>query len=316
MNGIHGLVLALAEGQCGLVRAKQLVDLGLTKDAIRNLVVRGLLDHVHKGVYRVGTGEMTSDQKLIAACLTAPHAVGSHGTAAALLGLRRAPRDRIEMTIGHEDRLSVPGVLAHRSNRIDPDDIVYRLNGARITTPERTLFDMASVLDPYELRSMAQDAINRELTNALSLAEIDRRLGGQGRPGARSFHDLVAWLGVELPPVESDGELRLFEALERAGVNPVRQHWVELRNGSRIRFDIALPPVRVGLEHDHSFWHSNPGRVVYDKWRDVHARWVWWETHRFTDVSVRNDLREIVAFVKFLYADLTRQSTFREPFAF
>ena len=305
MTQLQGLVFGIAEGQHDLVTWGQLRDLGVSKATIHDWTNRGFLTRDCKGVYRVGRGEPRTAQRLAAACLSAPHAVGSHGTAAGILGLRKAPRDRLELTIGHNDKLAVPNVLVHRSNRIDPDDVVYRLGGERITSVERTLFDMASVLDPYELRSMAQDAIHKELTNALSLAEIDRRLGGQGRSGASAFHELVEWLGADLPPVESDGELRLFEALARAGVHPVRQHWVQLRTGAWIRFDIALPPIRVGLEYDHSFWHSNPGRVEADKWRDIHARWVWWETHRFTELNVQDDLREIVAFVKFLYAGLS-----------
>jgi len=307
MTKLHGLVLAIAEGQHDLVTYAQLRGLGLSKRAIRHLLVSGFLERVERAVYRVGRGELSPTQRLAAACFAAPHAVASHGSAAALYGLRKAPRDRLEMSIGHNDTLFVPGVLAHRSNRIDPDDIIHRLGGVRITSPERTLFDMASVLDPYELRSMAQDAINKEITNAESLAEIDRRLGGKGRPGTAAFRDLVRWLGAELPPVESDDELILFEGLERAGLNPERQVWVQLRTGARIRFDIGLRPVRAGLEVDHSFWHANPARVQSDKERDIQARWVTWETHRFTEVNVRNNLREIIAFVKFLCTDLTRR---------
>ncbi len=305
MTQLQGMVLGIAEAQHDLVTWGQLRDLGVPSSTVHDWTERGFLTRACRGVYRVGRGELRTEQRLTVACLSAPRAVGSHGTAASIHGLRKAPRDRLELTIGHNDTLAVPNVLVHRSNRVDPDDIVFRVGGERITNVERTLFDMASVLDPSELRSMAQDAINKDLTNALSLAEIDRRLGGQGRPGAAVFHELVAWLGVDLPPVESDGELRLFDALERAGVHPVRQHWVTLRTGAKIRFDIALPPIRVGLEHDHSFWHSNPGRVEADKWRDIHARWVWWETHRFTELNVQDDLREIVAFVKFLHDSLS-----------
>jgi hypothetical protein len=50
------------------------------------------------------------------------------------------------------DDVAPPGVVLHRSPPLHPDDVTV-VHGLRVTTPARTLVDMAEVLDRDELRA-------------------------------------------------------------------------------------------------------------------------------------------------------------------
>src|SRR5262249_3919121 len=148
-------------------------------------------------------------------------------------------------------------VRIHRTNRLDDRDIVTYANGLRVTTPARTLFDIAADLDPVAMSSVMQDALNRRLCTPWSLGDVAERMIGQGRPGAAVFRTVVDGRVAELPPVGSHAELALADALEAAGLpSLVRQLEVRLVTGATMRLDLAVPEVRFDIEVDDPAWHA------------------------------------------------------------
>lgn len=81
----------LAESQHGHVTRAQLLGLGLGRAAIHHRVRTGRLIPIHAGVYGVGQRPATPVARAAAAAVLAcgDSAVLSHGSAAALWGLRR-----------------------------------------------------------------------------------------------------------------------------------------------------------------------------------------------------------------------------------
>ena len=68
-------------------------------------------------------------------------------TAARLWKARRLPRDeRIHVLVPHGRSPRLSGVVVHRCRAIAPVDITTRDDGLRLTSPPRTLFDIADVL--------------------------------------------------------------------------------------------------------------------------------------------------------------------------
>src|SRR3954471_486081 len=90
----------LAQRQHGVVTLSQLRSLGLTASGVRDRAARGRLHRVHRGVYSVGHPLLTGGGRRMAAVLACgPDAVLSHRSAAALWGLRRDSRARIDVSV-------------------------------------------------------------------------------------------------------------------------------------------------------------------------------------------------------------------------
>ena len=67
----------------------------------------------------------------------------SHASAAAAWELRRSGAGAIDVTVGPGGRARHPGLRLHRSGRLHPDEIAH-VEGLPVTTPARTLLDLAA----------------------------------------------------------------------------------------------------------------------------------------------------------------------------
>lgn len=84
-----GVITALAERQHGVIAAPQLYSLGLSETQVRTRAGNGLLHRVHRGVYAMGTRNLTPKGQWMAAVLASgENAVLSHQAAGELWHLR------------------------------------------------------------------------------------------------------------------------------------------------------------------------------------------------------------------------------------
>jgi very-short-patch-repair endonuclease len=254
-------IAELAARQHGLVARRQLALLGLGEDAIDYRVARGLLHRTHRGVYAVGHTATTGHAVWMAAVLAAgPDAVVSHRSAAALWGVRDTHRSSAEVTCPR--RLDIPGVDSHRTV-LPPDEVTVE-HGIPVTTPARTLFDLAAVVTEQQLRHALNEAEIRRLASPLSLdaliARHPRRKGTQALKSAldtqrqtgetitksrleRRFLELVDAHGLPRPkmnhplgPYEPDAlwpEQRLVVELDSYGIHTTRQAFEQDRARDR-----------------------------------------------------------------------------------
>jgi hypothetical protein len=168
------------------VSRAQLLALGLGHGAIDHRVARGLLHPVHRGVYAVGHGALSRHGLWMAAVLAAgPGAVLSHRSAAALWAIRDTQRVRPEVTVARRRNLS--GVDTHRIAL--PADEVTTHHGIPVTTPARTLLDLAEQLTVQGLERAVHEAEYRRLTSPLSLDAVLTR--HQGRRGTAALKKIV-----------------------------------------------------------------------------------------------------------------------------
>jgi very-short-patch-repair endonuclease len=161
-----------------LLRADQLADLDFSWNAIKHRLERGLMRRLWHGMYLLGPDAPSYRTLARAGVLTCKdEAVVSCEWAGYFWGIRPEPQLPVEVTRtagSHRGRKNK--VLVHRTLLTDPRDYTERL-GLPVTTPERTILDLAETLSQYELEALIADAIVRKLVTVHSLIAIVNRAG-------------------------------------------------------------------------------------------------------------------------------------------
>lgn len=180
-----------------MVTRTQLLSADVSEFVIEHRVERGRLIRVHRGVYRI-VPQLSPWGRWMAACLACgPGAVVSHGSAAALWDLSSGPpQASIDITVVRR-RCRHPGVRAHRTTALRPDETT-RQAGVPVTTVARTVLDLAA-RGPIRAaeRSLAR-ALDEGLTSRTAVAELVERY--PRRVGARRVRTLLADAGRNRRP--------------------------------------------------------------------------------------------------------------------
>jgi len=136
-----------------------------------------------------------------------------------------------------------------------------------VTTPARTLLDLAGVLDADELGRCTDEALRRRL---LSLDELRRVFDRHSGAGRRRLAPVRAVLADRVPgydPGANDWEQRMDRLWDLLALPPaVRQHTVRV-GGHRYRVDRAIPELKLAVEWVGKEFHSLEGRFVRDRLR-------------------------------------------------
>lgn len=260
------VVARIAAGQHGLVTRDQLVGARLGRGAIAHRVLRGRLHHMHRGVYLVGHPVAPPLAHELAGVLTCgAGAVLSHLSAArcwALLKHADGSAEReVDVTVAARRPLKRPGVRIHYMARLDPCDVTAR-EGIPITTPARTLLDLAATVEGRELERALAEAEVRRLVSPQQLAHL--LAAASGRRGAAA---LKAVLRNQAGPslTRSKAEERVL-ALVRAARLPVPQ--TNTRVG-RHEVDLYWRDEHLALEVDGYAFHSSRTAFERDRLRDA-----------------------------------------------
>jgi len=141
----------LAARQHGVVTREHLRELGVGENAIDARVKSGRLWRVHRGVYAVGRPTLTLKGRFLAAVLSCgPSAALSHIAAAVLWGLLPERGPRIDVTVPRGGQRGRRGALIIHRAALPEADVTTK-DGIRVTTPARTLLDLADVLTTRQL---------------------------------------------------------------------------------------------------------------------------------------------------------------------
>jgi very-short-patch-repair endonuclease len=303
MSMIDIEIMRIAERRRNLVTRSQLETLGLSIKQIDNRLHDGRLHRVLRRVYSTVEPPLPLEVRRLALCLAIPGGVISHTAAATYWRLRGVPRDRLELTISSKRGVANTTAVIHRTNLMPAHHIVRLLDGLRLTSPARTLFDLGGLLDLETHLSAVDDAYQRELTTPQELREVYDELAGRGRRGSAALRDALAEIPPQARPTMSAYELRLARALIASGLpEPTRQHVVRLLDGTFVRIDLAYPDRRLAIEVDHTHWHAGLAATARDKARDVQLARVSWETLRVTDDDLDRRLGYVVGSVRDIYA--------------
>lgn len=209
-------VTEIAGAQFNRVARRQLIELGMSKKAIDHRVAAGRLVVVEEGVYAVAPVLEHDDWgRWMAATLTAPGSLLSHASAAAAWDFWALPRVFETVTRpGSGGPRRHGAVLVFRSSTIASDETVLR--GVPITTPPRTLLDLAAHLSGRALARAVRDAVRLERTTVGELADVLGR--HPRRRGTAALAAVLArYTGLPIERARSGAEVRAFEILRDAG---------------------------------------------------------------------------------------------------
>jgi predicted transcriptional regulator of viral defense system len=203
----------LAARQHNLITTRQLRRLGFTKQQILERVRNARLHRIHRGVYAVGTPNLTRKGWYLAAVLACGNgAVLSHNSAASLRRIQDAPLSPVHVTVppGNGSRTR-KGIKVHRANTIE----FTTTSGIRTTTPARTLMDLSHTIEQRDFERALDEAHHLTLLHQPSLrrlfathprrsARLRRALPNAGTTRTKSQNEeaFVAWLdryGVPRP---------------------------------------------------------------------------------------------------------------------
>ena len=166
-----------------------------------------------------------------------------------------------------------------------------RADGIAITSPPRTAFDAAAVLDAAELESLIEHGIDLGYFVIPKLSALSQRAGVRGRAGSGRFTAVLAARPAWRRPVRSKHELRLERAMRQRGFPPlVREHRLVLHDGEVIRPDLGIPNDNFFVEMDHLTWHGRRETSANDRRRDLKARASGFHVERVSDIALDTDL--------------------------
>jgi len=164
-------VWALARRQHGVVTGAQLRAMGLTRSAISHRVRTGRLWRLHRDVFAVGRAELTREGRWLAAVLACGEGAAlSHLSAAALWEIReRLPPRCAQVSVPtHAGRGRRRGVDLRCVTTLRTNDVSER-NAIPVTTLQRTLIDLAAILEEKQLKSALRQSERRHRLNLADL---------------------------------------------------------------------------------------------------------------------------------------------------
>ena len=280
------MIARLAARQRGVVARRQLLTLGLSRDAIALRRHDGRLLSLHAGVYAVGHRQLRTEGKWFAAVLACgPGAVLSHRAAvlshrAAAAAWGPAWSDRIEVS-AVRTAVGRPGIVVHRPRRLTDDDRTT-LRCLPVTTVSRTLTDLADVVDGRTLRKLLEQA-------EILLLDADPEVI-PGRRGAGRLAAALAELEPHAPLTRSELEDRFLEVCRHAGLPPPLVNIVI----EGMEVDFCWPAAGIIVETDGWATHGTRAAFGRDRRRSTALSTRGWIVVRFTYEDVVRDAGYVV----------------------
>lgn len=206
MGGLD-VVRELAAGQWGMVTAQQAAAAGVSRQRLSRWAGQGSLTLVGHGLYRVPDAPETTHEEIKAAWLHLDRGrlawdrvdddqvdVVSHESAAAVHGLGTVPADQIVFTTARRRQSRDPRIRFHRAEVPERDQAL--VDGLPVTTPARTLVDLALRGTGWDESHLAEAARDVVVGHRVRPASLARRLDPvAGRFNAGSGEDLLdRWL--------------------------------------------------------------------------------------------------------------------------
>jgi very-short-patch-repair endonuclease len=208
-----------------------------------------------------------------------PRAALSHGSAAALWGVRAEQPGRIEVSTPAASRRRQGNITAHR--RSLPDGDLTIRDGIPVTCVARTLIDIACSLSLGELERAVNEADRLDLIDpeALRMA-LDAHRGQRGVARLRELLDRRTFRLTD-----SELERWFLPQVRRAGLPlPVTQQRL---NGFKV--DFLWLDLRLVVETDGLRYHRTPAQQARDRIRDQAHLAAGFIPLRFTHWQVRHE---------------------------
>ncbi len=241
--------VALAAKQHGVVSREQLTSKGMTHRQIERRTLSGQWQRVLPCVYRLGGSAESIWQRAWAAVLWAgPDALLSHQLASWIWGFTRKEPRTIELTAPFRLLSTVPWLVVHSSQF--PRTMRRIRQELPVTSPARTLVDVAAQLNETELESAMEAAFRTRFVTPAELHHALRLLRCQARNGTALLHQLLQ-NGSPTRSSQLELEHRAYKLFTRLRLpEPICQFQV-LHDGYLLgTVDFAWPKHRLIVEAD------------------------------------------------------------------
>jgi hypothetical protein len=264
-----------------VVAHRQLVALGFTSSAVKHRIRTGRLRPIYRGVYSVGRAELSRRGGWMAAVLSCGEgAFLTHLSAAALYGICKERPGRIEVAVRGTYLVGPPDLRVRRRPSLPSQD-VGTVRRIPVTSPVRTLIDLANEQGPITLLRTVNEADKRDVIRADDLRLALEKYAGQ--PGVRVLRTLLDRDTFVL----SDEELeRLFLPLAReVGLSlPRTKIWL-----NDFEVDFFWPDLRLVVETDGLRYHRTPSAQARDLERDQAHTAAGYTRLRFSHWQVKHE---------------------------
>jgi very-short-patch-repair endonuclease len=240
-----------------VVTHAELVALGFSPRAIEHRVRMRRLHPKARGVYAVGSPDLTREGRwMVAIKACGPHAVLSHLSAAVLYGIWKKEHSQIHVTVPITANPRRRGVKVHRR-----DGYARKTrDGVPVTTVEDTIIDCAAILPRDDIEHLVNQATIRRLTNPEKLRRAAGRAGKRrGAPKLRRILDIATFRFTR-----SALERAFIPIALRAGLP--RPLTAQMVNGYEVDFYWA--ELGLVIETDGLTFHRTPQQQAEDLRRD------------------------------------------------
>jgi hypothetical protein len=205
----------------------ELLACGLSRGGIKTRVQRGQLHWKFRGVYAVGHSNLSLEGCFLAAVKACGKGARLSGYAAAALYTYVEWDHRFpEVTVPGRGTRSHVGIRIRRTSVLDAADVRIH-KGIPVTSPARTLVDLAAIVGYRDLRRALRQALSLGHVTLGELVAILHRL--EGRRGSKKLTKVVA----EAVPTRSELEDLVHDL-------------------------IRWPKQGIVVEADSRQWHDNP----------------------------------------------------------
>jgi hypothetical protein len=174
------------------------------------------------------------------------------------------------------------------------DDETTAHMGIPVTTPARTLFDLAALLTEQELARAAERAEALRLTSPTSLAALVA--GHPGRPGVPRLRRLIEHDRIQATVTRSALERRFLSLLDAENLSrPLVNAGIDLPGRPKLEPDFTWRAHHLVVELDGYETHATRAAFERDRARDRALQAQGWRVVRITWRQLRDDAPSIAA---------------------
>jgi very-short-patch-repair endonuclease len=256
------MIIELAAGQHGVVARVQLIRAGVSSDVVEHRLAAGWLRRLHRGVYAVGPVTTPKARELAAVLACGDSAVLSRHSAAGLwLLARQRDGEPVDVLVFRGRVGRRPGINVRNVHSLRPDETTVH-DKIPITTPARTLYDLADAAGDRELERALAEAFAQRLVDRPGLLALLGRHAG--RPGATRLRAIIE-AGSSCARTRSEAEERFLALTRRARLQPPD---VNARVAAR-EVDFLWRAERLVVEVDGRAFHTSNRQFESDRRRDA-----------------------------------------------
>jgi very-short-patch-repair endonuclease len=284
-------VVELAQRQHGVVARRQLLEAGVSSASVGRMLASGWLRRVHAGVYATAGRPRTAHPRWMAAALAGgPEALLSHTSAGGLWGMIDPVPGPVHVTASGGGHRRI-GIVFHRAD--DLGEIRRVRDRIPVTTPTRTVLDLAAVLSTRRLGRAIERADRHgllEVAELVQLCEASTGLKGTGR-----LSSLLAQ-HRPFPDTRSELERRFLRLCRDAGL-PRPAVNVPVKG---LEVDCVWLPQRLVVELDGYAFHGDRRSFERDRQRDAALQLGGYRVVRVTHRRLAHEPEAVVAEVRVL----------------